>query len=350
MGSTEGGEYTPSMDLDHRIRWVREDVSRSADLVDMEMLVRDDYLHVPDQQSAAPDSPPFSGEGGFAGGTPLHPKDVRALSTEEIIQWLRRFGVEFSQERFHEEVQEFYSASELADYWWDVYPVTATGYDEDFTWMAALVLWERLEPEVVNSEQLDRLMQKGYDLRKDGDMVEACRVWLDVWESLRERFTQAMTHIHDADEQVFSGLQSLYNWCQDLEMALGNAGRQETRFHERRIEYCREFCDQFPESDTLIIQNMQRAVAVSLFEVGRIKAGEEAFEALTDEYPDYGWGYIRWGDMYRESYPGGHEALSRDDEWAAQLYRTALSKDIDANMQEAARERLAELKKREPNE
>lgn len=70
---------------------------------------------------------------------------------------------------------------------------------------------------------------------------------------------------------------------------------------------------------------MRRAVAVSLFELGRIEDGEAEFEALLDEYPDYGWACIRWGDMYRESYPGGHDALPSDDERAAQLYRTANS-------------------------
>jgi len=38
-----------------------------------------------------------------------------------------------------------------------------------------------------------------------------------------------MSAIEDA-ERVFSGTQSLYNWCQDLDMELWNAGLEDTRF------------------------------------------------------------------------------------------------------------------------
>jgi hypothetical protein len=49
-----------------------------------------------------------------------------------------------------------------------------------------------------------------------------------------------MSSIEDA-ERVFSGTQSLYNWCQDLEMELWNAGLEDTSFFRKRLEFCREF-------------------------------------------------------------------------------------------------------------
>lgn len=245
------------MNADQEIRWEQMEIRKKEDLVDRGMMYRNDYLHVPEQKPEETETPAFSEEARadtedwftdravqpssavmereFAGGQPLSMDAVRDLSTEELVQQLRGFGVEISKETFQEEVEGFYSASELADHWWEVYSVTAVGYDEDFIWMAAVVLWERLVPDAVSSEQLDRMMQDGYDLRDEGKTVEACNLWLEVWKHLKERFTEEMTSIRDA-EQVFSGLQSLYNWCQDVEMELGNAGRQDdSAFHEKRI-------------------------------------------------------------------------------------------------------------------
>lgn len=334
--------YSPSMDLDQPMGWERERVRQKDDLVDAGMLFREDYLHVPERDPDQTPPPAFAENESFADEELLHPDDLRELSTEEIVQWLRHFGITFDEGQFQENVQEFQSAEELAEHWRDIYPVTVSGYDEDFPWMAAMVLWERLAPDHPSSEHLDQMMQEGYDHREDGDIVEACRLWLDIWEHLEERFTDDMTTISDADQRAFSGIQSLYNWCQDLAMALGNAGRDEPAFYERRIEYCRELCAQFPEEDTLLLGNMRRAVAESLVKLGRIEEGEAEFEALTDDYPEYSWGYVAWGDLYRGD-TRRYEDVPADHERAAQLYRMALSEDRDGHASEAARERLAEL-------
>jgi len=196
---------------------------------------------------------------------------VRDLSTEQIIQKLRGFGIEFTKEQFLKDVNNFYSACDLADYWKEIYPVTPEGFDEDFIWMAAMVLWERLAPHVVNSEQIDDMMQMGYDLLREGKEAEGCIVWLKAWGHLKKRFfSRNMKSIQDAD-RVFSGLQSLYNWCQDVERGLQNAGEKDPAFHEKRIKYCREFCFLFPETDDFIIQNMKRAEAESYMALGMLE-------------------------------------------------------------------------------
>lgn len=334
--------YTSSMDLDQPMGWEQKRVRNKNDLVDAGMLFREDYLHVPEQEPDQTRPPAFAENESFADGELLRPDDLRELSTDEIIQWLRHFGIDFDEQQFQENVQQFHSAEHLAEHWQDIYPVTVSGYDRDFPWMAAMVLWERLAPDNPSSEQLDQMMQEGYDHREDGNMVEACRLWLTVWDHLTDRFTEDMTSIQDADQRAFSGGQSLYNWCQDLEMELANAGRNEPTLYERRIEYCREFCAQFPETKTLIVGNMRRAVAESLVKLGRIEEGEAEFEALTSDYPEYSWGYVAWGDLYRGD-TGQYENVPADHERAAQLYQMALSEDRDGLAVEAAQERLAEL-------
>jgi len=61
-----------------------------------------------------------------------------------------------------------------------------------------------------------------------------------------------MRSLNEFDE-TFRGPQSLFNWVQDLEMGLGNAGRDEKKFFQERILFCEEFVNRFPHEDTLII-------------------------------------------------------------------------------------------------
>ena len=187
-------------------------------------------------------------------------EEIEHFSTDDIIVKLRHFGVPFNRDDFLRQVLRYYSACDLADSWIENHRITAQGLDMDFIWMACIVLWKRLAPHVINSEQLDDLMQDGYrDLAKNKD-CDACDKWLQVWHHLQPRFTPEMKAIGDAD-RVFSGTQSVENWCQDLEMALWNAGLEDKKYHHQRIKFGEAFCRYFPESSQLTIVNTLRAVA-----------------------------------------------------------------------------------------
>jgi len=149
-----------------------------------------------------------------------------------------------------------------------------------------------------------------------------------------------MKSIREA-EHVFSGMQSLFNWCQDMEMALGNVGREDSTFYEKRIKYCREFYTFFPETDGLIIENMKRAEAESYFALGMIEQGEKSFQALIEEFPDSAWVYIGWGDMYCLFRP--NEKVPLDYEKAERIYRLAVERNVDE--MDVVLERLEELEK-----
>jgi hypothetical protein len=106
-----------------------------------------------------------------------------------------------------------------------------------------------------------------------------------------------MRAAQDAD-RVFSGLQFLSNWCQDLEIELYDAGHGDPSFFENSIHYCREFCDLFSDTEELLIHSMKRGQAKSHFALGREEEGERLFQALIERFPDNAWSYIGWGDMY----------------------------------------------------
>jgi len=222
---------------------------------------------------------------------------VETLSTNAIIRKLRDFGVDFDRKQFLVDVKRFYSAVELADHWMSLIPSSAVRLDRDFIWMAAIVLWRRLAPDVVNSEQLDEMMQRGYDLKEERKLEECCNLWLEVWGHLKKRFTSDMNSIEDVDIRVFNGIQ-LYNWCQELDMVLWNAGLEDTSFFRKRLEFCREFYHMFPDTDSSVIVNMKRGEANSYFFLSESEKGDEAFKKLIEEFPESAWGYIDWGDMY----------------------------------------------------
>jgi tetratricopeptide (TPR) repeat protein len=251
--------------------------------------------------------------------------EVRMYSTEQIITKLRNFGVDFQEEQFLEDVKKYYSAEELAEQWYETYPITAYGLDEDFIWLACMILWERLAPDVVNSEELNDMMQDGYDFLTEREQLKACDLWLRVWNHLKERFTPEMKDIEEV-EKIFSGSQSLENWCQDMEMELHNAGLDDPSYFWKRIEFCREFYTLFPESDDLTILNMKRAEADAYCMLGESAKGEELFESLVTEFPDSIWGYVGWGDMYTFK---KFSKTSPDYDKAEEIYRMALGKGLD---------------------
>jgi hypothetical protein len=264
-------------------------------------------------------------------------EEIRTFSTTRIIQKLRSFGIDFQQETFLQDTQHYTSAEALAQHWAAQYQITAFGLDGDFPWMACLILWERLAPDVVNVEQLDSAMQQGYDLLRTEGSVAACTVWLNVWEQLKPHFSPTITAIEQS-ETIFSGMQSLYNWCQDVEIELSNAGHHDPTFHQKRLTYCQEFCTFFPESEPLILVNMYRAVAESHLHLGDVTQADACFASLVEQFPTSPWGYIGWGDMYR-GFP--ISAVPPDYERAKRIYRMALEHGVEE--EQYVQERLTAL-------
>ena len=262
--------------------------------------------------------------------------EIAQISTGKIIEKLGMCGIPVTEEEFLKDVEECRSADDIYERWKARSTITAEGFDGDFPWMAADVLWRRLAPAKISTEQLDDMMQDGYDLIAKKDEIGGCVLWLKVWDELKLRFTSEMRKVEDA-KSVFAGGQSLFNWCQDVEMELGNAALDDPAFHDRRILYCGEFCRYFPESHD-IVPHMKWAIADALFLSDRAAAAEREFQALVEAYPRDPWGYINWGDMHR-----GFAGRAGNPERAEELYRKALG--IDPKEDDTILERIRDLKK-----
>ena len=248
--------------------------------------------------------------------------EIRAMPTKEIIKKLRSFNIPFDKDTFLEDVKRFHSAENLSESWWEKHKCTATGYDEDFPWMAAWILWERLAPDRANMEMIDDLIQEGYDALEERNTTRACDIWLRTWECIKEMLTEDMTKVEQFDT-IFRGTQYVYNWCQDFEMELGNAGVDDQKYFGKQIEYCREFYTQFTDEDELVLGNMRRAEADAYFFLGESKKGEEKYRELIEQYPNNVWGYIGWADQCCGFY-GPNDRVDRDFGKAEELYLKAL--------------------------
>ncbi len=77
----------------------------------------------------------------------------------------------------------------------------------------------------------------------------------------------------------FPMTQSLYNWSQDLEDALWNAGLHDREMLRARIAVCEEALSRFRGEDQLMTENRRRALAESYYEVGQTQKAEELFQS-----------------------------------------------------------------------
>jgi hypothetical protein len=177
---------------------------------------------------------------------------LERMSIQEIFDRLNQMGIRVSQKGFRWQARRYESTHQMASDWRARYAFQPLErYDEDFVWMAAMLLWRRLLPDRIPFEQIDARMQDGYELSGQNRMTEANDAWWQVWEWLKEKITPQRKTLKALDDD-FQGTQFIFNWCQDFEMELGNAGLKDPKYHRLRIRYCQEFLGTFSGIDWLM--------------------------------------------------------------------------------------------------
>ena len=147
-------------------------------------------------------------------------------------------------------------------------------------------------------DHLHDLIQDGYRLHQAKQRTAACDRWLEAWEMVKRLKRPGMRTTRVFDEAYPGGLEFVFNWCQDFEMELGNAGWDNPIYHEHRLRYAREFLEQFPDEDDSFQVNFARAQGEALWHLGRRGDAEAVYESLVHRLPDNAWGYIGWADNY----------------------------------------------------
>jgi uncharacterized protein YchJ len=231
-----------------------------------------------------------------AGERPLR-AHAKRLTDGELLAKLRSFGIEIDRVWLERECARALSAQETAGPLMD--KSTSRGQESDWIWICMATLWRRWFPEQPSFEVLDDRMQSGYELLKTSGAVAACRIWLEAWNDVLRLLDKAgIQSIEEFDER-FRGTQSLFNWIQDLESELWNAGLDDRQFLSARIAMCEEAMRRFPSDDGLMVENRRRAVAESYFELDEADKAEALYRVWLDADPCWGWGWIGWSDCYR---------------------------------------------------
>lgn len=226
--------------------------------------------------------------------------DAAKLSDEQLLERLQGFGLEGDRAELERLCEGALSVEEVARpvlHRWGAGAREGRPY-EDWIWLCLLELWRRWWPERVCVEFLGDKIQAGYDALERKEAASAAAVWLDAWSDVvRLCDLTGIDSIRGFDER-FSMYQSLFNWSQDLEDALWNAGLEDPELLRARIAVCEEALRRFPDEDELMAENRRRALAESYFELGETDTAEALFEQWLAADPQWGWGWIGWSDLH----------------------------------------------------
>jgi len=269
--------------------------------------------------------------------------DVQAVSTEEIRDKLAEHGIDTTEESFRERAAEVDSAMALAGQWENDHDVDASGYDRDFTWMAAEVLWSRWAPDIPSQERIYDLVQEGRELREQGDDAEACQRWLTAWKTVVAVTPADITTLEAADNHLPNVL-SLEAFLRSVDNDLASLAADDPTYHERRLEFCREVCTQFPDAPDELLLDFRHFIADSLTELGRLDESRNEFETLIRDYPKDPWAFKKLADSYWQD--EADEPTVEKLERAAKLYQQALDAEGSLEKPSSVSDRIEELERR----
>lgn len=227
--------------------------------------------------------------------------DADRLTDGELLAKLRSFGIELDRPSLERLCDQALSAEEIAQPLLDrrTYHSRREEMESDWIWVCLSALWQRWFSDKPSFESLDDKMQAGYELLASSGAAAACRVWLEAWSDVLRILDKAgMRSIQEFDDR-FGGSQSLFNWIQDLEGELWNAGLKDRQFLNARIALCDEGLRRFRADDDLMTENRRRALAESYYELGETDKAEALYRGWLHLDPRWGWGWIGWSDCYR---------------------------------------------------
>ena len=273
-----------------------------------------------------------------AAGMPLR-SDAKRLTDRELLDKLRSFGIELDRPALERLCDEALSAEEVAKSLLDqrAFKSKRDELESDWIWISIAALWQRWFPDKPSFELLDDKMQAGYDQLASAGAVAACRAWLDAWADVLRIFDKTGAQTIGEIDDRFRGSQSLFNWIQDFEAELWNAGLEDRQFLTVRIAVCEEGLRRFRAEEDLMTENRRRAMAESYYELGAAEEAKALYRGWLKLDPRWGWGWIGWSDCYQFT-----RTESRDLNRAEQLLREGLA-IADIRDRSDIVERLADL-------
>ena len=233
-------------------------------------------------------------------GRPLR-SHATGMSDDDLLAKLRGLGVDADREKLAGLCDGALSAEEVVSE-----RLRLHDWDADWAWICLTELWQRWWPEKACLELLDDKVQEGYDADQRNDFVASGRIWLGAWSDvLRMCDAIGARSIRDFDDR-FPMTQSLFNWCQDLEMALQNGGEHDSELRTARLEMAAAWLRRFPTEDALTTGNFRRALGRLLFRDRASAEGGRVVPVVAGRRSRLGMGMDRLGRLL-------HALRSRQD-------------------------------------
>ncbi|MCI0393153.1 MAG: SEC-C domain-containing protein [Acidobacteria bacterium] len=228
---------------------------------------------------------------------------ARGFSDEELLARLHSLGVELDRPALERLCDKALSAEEIARPLNAkcVFKDTREEIECDWIWICVDALWQRWFPDNPSFEMLDDKIEEGCELKESGQIVAACRVWLEAWDDAMKIVDKGGFETIDDFDDEYNGTHELCVLADDLETGLWKAGREDGRFFVRRIEICEEALKRFKMGNDPALPNFRRALAAYYIELGESGKADDLFREWLDAEPQCGWALMLWSDCYRRN-------------------------------------------------
>lgn len=223
-------------------------------------------------------------------------EDLMGLSTDSIMYQLSSMGIPFDETIFLQDIKYYYSSQRIAIKWMDENEAVLSQQEQDFILVAASVLWERLAPlYILSSEKLENILDEYGESIEKNNHVKASDALFIFWEGLKYRYDSVDVTM-DTIQNEYGDIFNIIELCQELEMVSYKAGLKDKVYFEKRITFCRELCNYFPNENNTLIYSMKQAIAESYALLGDEENANKEFTKIIEGDPNNLLGYISWGD------------------------------------------------------
>jgi hypothetical protein len=266
-----------------------------------------------------------------AGRTRPYRDDAERLSDGQLLEKLRGFGIGLDRAGLEALCQGALSAQEVASQLTSLHLTEAQTRTpgSDWVWLAVLALWQRWWPAKPCLETLDDKIQDGYAALRE-DPGTATERWLDAWADVLALCDATGITTIAAFDARFPLTQPLFNWSQDLEMELGNAGRADPAKLRARITVGEQVMRRFTDCGQLMIENWRRAIVEAWFWLGETSKAEQLYSGWLGADPRWGFGWIGWASCYMPPGKDTPKNYQRAEDLLRQGYAVRGVRDRDA--------------------
>jgi len=147
------------------------------------------------------------------------------------------------------------------------------------------------------NHEIDKKIQTGYKYMLKKNSTQCCDEWLSAWEDIKDLMVQEGAQDISELDKKFEWTQFIFNYVQDMEMELGNAGVKDKAYYHKRIKYCKELLES-SSTDKKLIENTRRGIAESHAALGDFDTCDQLFREWLQADPGWGYGYIGWAFCY----------------------------------------------------